>query len=890
MKKLISMFLALILVIGLIPASVLGVSADDAYSGTCGDNAVWTFDANTGTLTISGTGPMSDFYSTNPQPWKSLRNQITVLVVEPDITGLSYGAFEGCRNLKMVSLPSGLSKINSFAFYGCKSLEELVLPDTVTVLEAYAFDACTALKRIALSNALQRIGNQAFAGCSSLETITLPKSLTDMDPVEVFSGCTSIRMFTVAEGNPAFSSDSFGILYNGNATRLLLCPNAVSGAVSVPSGVNEIGPSAFAGHSGMTKISLPDTVTVISRYAFASCSQLRAAALGSGVEQIGEVAFYNCTALEQINLPGSLKIIGAEAFSHCSALKQISLPLNLESIGNFAFCEAGLTGSLEIPASLECIGEYAFDQCPYLQRFDVAAGNKYYSSDASGILFDRNKTILIRCPQALSGNYTVPSSVITISSSAFDSCSSMTAVILPEGLEYIGNSAFRLCSSLTELAFPAFLSADSYYSYFGCSSLKRYVVDENNPNFSSDASGLLYNKTMTTLLRCPEHYNGACILPDEVTSCDSSAFHDCSHVTSLYLPASWSSDEYSWESIFFHLRSLQTISVAAENPCVTSQNGVLYSKDMKRLIGCPAGFVGVCEVASGTTVIQNNAFLYCGNLDSVQLPEGLQEIGEYAFYGCQSMMRIDIPESVVSIGDRALGYYDPTMYEELKGMSIERLRGFAIYGYRNTAAEVYADESNFDFYDLSVYEEGKTEFDDVAFDAWYARPVHWAVWRGIVTGTGEGTFSPKKACTRAEIVTMLWRAMGSPEPETVETPFEDVKLSSWYAKAVAWAVENGITSGTSASTFSPKQPCTRAQVVTFLWKALSPYMSSNVPELPFTDVKDDAWYAKAVSWAVQHGITSGTSATTFSPNQPCTRAQVVTFLWQTKESYYWGFG
>lgn len=204
--------------------------------------------------------------------------------------------------------------------------------------------------------------------------------------------------------------------------------------------------------------------------------------------------------------------------------------------------------------------------------------------------------------------------------------------------------------------------------------------------------------------------------------------------------------------------------------------------------------------------------------------------------------------------------------------------------YRNTAAEAYADKEYFDFYDLDEYVEGKTEFDDVHPSDYYAQPVHWAVWRGVTVGTGNGLFSPDAACIRAEIVTMLWRALGSPAPEAAQCPFEDVDPNAWYAGAVRWALEAGVTSGTSAATFSPNQPCTRSQAITFLWKATPWQYEDDLPATQFTDVAEDAWYARAVRWAVGNHISAGTSATTFSPDQICTRAQIVTFLWQTKEN------
>ena len=176
-------------------------------------------------------------------------------------------------------------------------------------------------------------------------------------------------------------------------------------------------------------------------------------------------------------------------------------------------------------------------------------------------------------------------------------------------------------------------------------------------------------------------------------------------------------------------------------------------------------------------------------------------------------------------------------------------------------------------------DEVEIDFVDVKDSAYYAKAVRWAVENGITSGTSATTFSPDQVCTRAQIVTFLWRAAGSPEPISGQTPFEDVRADAYYCKAVRWAVENGITSGTSATTFAPDLVCTRAQIATFLWRAQDSVKIKNA-EMVFSDVSASAYYYNAVLWAVENGITNGTSATTFSPDQACTRAQCVTFLWK----------
>ena len=171
-------------------------------------------------------------------------------------------------------------------------------------------------------------------------------------------------------------------------------------------------------------------------------------------------------------------------------------------------------------------------------------------------------------------------------------------------------------------------------------------------------------------------------------------------------------------------------------------------------------------------------------------------------------------------------------------------------------------------------------FNDVKPGDYFYDAVNWAVEKGITTGTSATTFSPNASCTRAQIVTFLWRASGSPEPKTASNPFTDVAANAYYCKAVLWAVENGITTGTSATTFSPDAPCTRAQGVTFLWRANGSKAASAAAS--FTDVASDAYYAPAVAWAAEQNVTGGVGNGLFSPDTTCTRAQIVSMLYRLR--------
>ena len=175
-----------------------------------------------------------------------------------------------------------------------------------------------------------------------------------------------------------------------------------------------------------------------------------------------------------------------------------------------------------------------------------------------------------------------------------------------------------------------------------------------------------------------------------------------------------------------------------------------------------------------------------------------------------------------------------------------------------------------------VKEVETSPFSDVSTSAYYYEAVKWAQEKGITGGIGNGLFGPNQPCTRAQIVTFLWRAAGSPEPKAMSS-FADVSTDAYYAKAVAWAVENGITTGTGDGKFSPDATCTRAQSVTFLFRAIGKLVDSKAE---FSDVLTESYYANAVAWAVENGVTNGIGDGLFGPDNSCTRAQIVTFLFR----------
>ncbi len=287
-----------------------------------------------------------------------------------------------------------------------------------------------------------------------------------------------------------------------------------------------------------------------------------------------------------------------------------------------------------------------------------------------------------------------------------------------------------------------------------------------------------------------------------------------------------------------------------------------------------AGCSNVTNVSISNSVknIGERAFIGCSNLTNIAIPEGVTTIGVYAFGSCSNLTKIMIPNSMLVVGGHAF-YNCDGLLDVFYG------------GDKTDWAIMKIEDDNTPLVTAKRYYNSKEDiltnpFQDVKRGAFYYDAVLWAVEHDpqITKGTDATHFSPDATCTRGQVVTFLWRAVGSPEPTMTFNPFSDVKESAFYYKAVLWALQNSITNGIDSTHFGPDQGCTRAQVVTFLWRTEhQPKPSSDTN--PFVDVTGGYHYS-AVLWAVEKGITKGTSADKFSPDATCTRGQIVTFLYR----------
>ncbi len=632
--------------------------------------------------------------------------------------------------------------------------------------------------------------------------------------------------------------------------------------------VSEVGPSFFCAFGGVA-----ETMTSVT--------------LSEGIERINTNAFKNCTALQKAVIPGSVRTIANSAFEGCTSLTEVELGEGVKSIQRYAFLNTGLT-SIFIPASVTTIDEDSIGYTgewgdteqingfiifgygdtaaeDYAQswhftfydvtgatensgacgegctwRFEESTGTLYIDADpeadeASTYDYTNNlqpwvlhaekitRMVVGEGVRALGDNtmafhYTnlreviFPESLGEIGNNAFNGCIGLKQIDLPEDLHYILFQAFANCS-LTSVDLPDALCYIGGSAFRGCAELTRVK------------------------------------LPSALTDLGSHAFADCVKLASVEMPESHI--DSIGDGVFLNCTALTDISFYNDN-CI----GWYMFQNCDGLT--------TVAIREGTWEISNGAFAYCDNLTHVTIPNGVYSMGQRIFNQCGKL------STVLFLGDAP----------NLDQLTFEGVTTTCYYPAGNETWTYYPQSQLGGNITWVAYDPDL--FLDVPVDSFYYEPVVWAVENGVTTGATETTFNPGGQCLRAQVVTFLWRAEGCPEPETAVNPFGDVKESDFYYKAVLWAVENGITNGADATHFNPMGVCNRAQVVTFLHRAKNAPAPESM-ELPFTDVPAESWYAAPVAWAVENGVTNGMSATEFAPNAPCNRAQVVTFLYRAKD-------
>ena len=514
------------------------------------------------------------------------------------------------------------------------------------------------------------------------------------------------------------------------------------------------------------------------------------------------------------------------------------------SISNYAFSDCPLLNSVTIHSDVQSIGGNTFSGCEQLRTVEL-------DTEIVEDWFCNNPWI---------ETVDIGPNTGEIGDKAFAYCSNLKRVSISDGVRVIGERAFLECENLSELYLGKGLETIGPFAFQYCESLKKLRL----PDGLKEMGEYAFASTQI----------GSVVIPDGVTEISSGLFSGCRLLTSVTL----------------HDR-MTGIGVSAFHSC-TGLRSIDLPKSVKAI---EDGAFGECTsltriVLPPVKSVNMYCFEDCTALKEVTLPEGLEMIQTGAFEGCTSLKSISLPMSTKYIGSRS--FWKTGLAEIIIPYHVKHIDGipfhikqpesgeidFTIYGYENSYGQEYAASIEVPFVAL----DGTIEaFLDVPKECFYRQALGWALEENVTNGVSPDSFAPNRACTRAQVATFLWRAAGSPEPESTEMPFVDVKTGSFYEKAVAWAVENGITNGVDRTHFGPDKTCTRGQVVTFLWRAAGCPEPENT-ESAFRDLKKGGFYLDAVAWAVENEVTNGLSADTFGPDANCTRAQVVTFLHRAK--------
>ena len=561
------------------------------------------------------------------------------------------------------------------------------------------------------------------------------------------------------------------------------------------------------------------------------------------------------------------------------------------SISANAFHLCSKMARIDIPGTVTEIAGQPFNSNSMVE-FHVNSANSVYRS-LEGVLYTADMTTLIKYPARKTDSvYTIPEGVTTIERDAFSYSDNLIKVIIPDSVTEIGMMAFYWCRSLSSVRLPCNLVSIETNMFLWCTNLKDIIIPDSVTEIGTAAfSGCTNLKDIIIPDSVTEIGSGAfsgctnlkdITIPNSVTKIGVGAFGRCG-LTNITIPASVTDIE---NDAFGGCSNLPEIKVDPANTYFESKDGLLYSTGRDetfpgiiRLISYPAGKKDpVFVVPEG--VLQFASFTACNNLVHITLPFGPEYANVFAT-DCKNLKSITIPVSIQSIQAPPPHETQPreTLFPGCDNISDIYYPGTeAQWNAIKKSPEYIFDGLTIHYNSTGPNSQSVTSpaapapaFTDVPDDAYYAAPVAWAVENEITTGTSDTAFSPKQDCTNAQILTFLWRACGKPEP-TIDNPFTN-KISDTYLQAAVWAYEKGMVSG---DTFDASELCTRAMAMTYIWQSAGSPAPGEAAA--FTDVPADAAYAQAVAWAVEQDVTTGASQTEFSPDGVCSRGQIVTFL------------
>ena len=635
MKKVLSVFLSILLIVAILPLGAFNLTASALTEG------YYTYTVENGKATITAVD--TEIYGNVTVP--STLGGYTVTTIEyaafwgcSELTGITIPncvtyieaeAFDGCTNLRSVKLPNGITSIQYSTFYGCYSLESITIPDSVTSIGYSAFGYCESLQNIYLSDSLTTIDEGAFYFCCSLEYITIPQNVSFIAQ-SAFQYCNNMISVDVSRYNQHYSSIN-GVLFNKEKTHLIFYPRAkTTPSCTIPNTVTTICESAFEDCYYLESVTIPESVVSIESHAFAWCGALESIYIPSSVQKIGELAFYDCYCLSEISVSASNKYYSSSngvlfnkaktsliCYPTAKIDEKYTIPNGVVIIVDHAFVDAWLE-SVTIPSSVKEIGDMAFYGCSYLYNIslpdsityigsDVFTDTDYYYTDSNwtnGVLYI-GKHLIDADSEWFLGDYTVKSNTKTIASYAFYDCAGLTSVTIPNSVVTLGENAFCCCENLMSISLGTGLTSIKQGTFSYCYSLEGISI------------------------------------PNSVKSIGENAFDSCENLKTATLGTGV---ETIGDSAFECCYILENISIPNSVKSI-GENAFVYCENLK-----------TATLGTGVETIGDSAFECCYSLESISIPNSVKVIGNNAFVSCESLMTVTMANSVEEIGEFVFAY------------------------------------------------------------------------------------------------------------------------------------------------------------------------------------------------------------------------------------------
>lgn len=628
-----------------------------AESGTCGTDASYTFDAETGLLTISGTGKISDKMFLGNESIKSV-------IIEEGITSVGNSVFEGCTNLTSAIVPNSVSEIGYSMFYQCKNLTSVVLPDKISVIGGGMFEECFSLTDVTLPEGLTIIGRNFFYSCKKLEKINIPESVTKIDEAAFF-GCTNLSDIIIPDAVTSIGKSAFSS-----------CKSLTN--ITISANITSIGAYGFSGCSGLSQITVDENNTVYDSRG--NCNAI--------IETAANKLLFGC---KNTVIPNDITTIGSDSFSYCSGLTSIIIPNSVTYIDMYAFYGCSGLRELTMPCSTNFYNYSGTFGNINLKKVTLTKGSGTmldYRLDNDGI----GSIFCTNTPWYISRNsieeITLEDGIENIGNYAFFCVSNLETVVIPESVKTIGRCAFRGCENLRNIAISENVTSIDDGAFWSCKSLTDITIPKNitkiGNNLFKECSGL---KSLT--------------IPDGVTDIGESAFYSCSGLTDITIP---NSVKNIGMQAFRYCSALTNIAIP--NNITNIEEGTFY--------GCES--LTNITIPDTVTDIGIYAFGCCSKLENITIPKGVSSISAGTFYQCTALKEMIIPYTVNIVNEKAFdgckNLTSLTIYNRNCSLSSNSIgKNTTIYGFSGSTAETYSKSNGNSF--VSIDETHEHVYDGI---------------------------------------------------------------------------------------------------------------------------------------------------------------------------------